>query len=415
MIFITQSLLQQFKLKDFNLKQMKILVINAGSSSIKYQLLKIPENKLICKGLVERIGENNAVIHYNTDNNNFQEELPILSHQIGLEKVASLLLDKNIGVIKNSDEIEAVGHRVVHGGSQFVKTTVIDTKVKDIIRSLFSLAPLHNPANLEGIEVAEKVFPNAKQVAVFDTAFHQTIPEVAHRYAIPNEFYEKENIRLYGFHGTSHQYVSKEAAKTLKLNKSKIISIHLGNGCSITAIKDGKSIDHSLGFGPMNGLIMGTRSGDIDQSVVLYLQDKLGYSSKEVSTILQKKSGMLGLTGKSDLRDIEETAAKGDKQSILALEMNTYRIKKYIGSYTAIMNGLDALIFTAGIGENSDVIRKMVCNDLEYLGIKLDEDKNKGRIETIKSIESDNSKVKILVIPTNEELEIALQTFEVLK
>lgn len=393
---------------------MKILVINSGSSSIKYQLLDIPKNKVICHGLVERIGYENAIVHYNTDVYKTKLELSILNHQVGLEKISQLLLDKDKGVIKNTEEIEAVGHRVVHGGSAFVKTAIIDDKVKEIIKSLFSLAPLHNPANLTGIEVAEKVFSKAIQVAVFDTAFHQTIPEVAHRYAIPNEFYEKEKIRLYGFHGTSHQYVSRIAIEKLNKQKSKVISIHLGNGCSMTAILDGKSIDHSLGFGPMNGLIMGTRSGDIDQSVVLYLQQKLGYSHEEVSTLLQKKSGMLGLTGKSDLRDIELSASQGDKQAKLALAMNTYRIKKYIGSYTAVMNGLDAIIFTAGIGENSDVIRKMVCEDMDYLGISLDINKNEGRIKTIKSIESNNSKVKILVIPTNEELEIAQQTYGLL-
>jgi len=390
---------------------MKILVINAGSSSIKYQLLSIPSNEVICQGLVERIGDDNAIVHFKSNKNNIDEILPITNHKVGLEKISSLLLDPNTGVISNADEIKAVGHRVVHGGSVFVKTTLIDDEVKETIKSLYSLAPLHNPHNLKGIEVAEKVFKNAKQVAVFDTAYHQSIPEVAHRYAIPNEFYEKENIRLYGFHGTSHQYVSKKAIELLGKNNSKIISIHLGNGCSITAINDGKSIDHSLGFGPMNGLIMGTRSGDIDQSVVLYLQQKLGYSSEEVATLLQKKSGMLGLTGRSDLRDIESAAADGEKMSQLALAMNTYRIKKYIGSYAAIMNGLDAIIFTAGIGENSDVIREMVCENMDYLGIEINKDKNSIRAKEIRSIESAKSKVKILIIPTNEELEIAQQTY----
>ncbi len=394
---------------------MKILVINSGSSSIKYQLLALPENKVLCKGLIERIGLEDAEVHYKTEQHKIDAIMEIPNHQVGLEKIASLLLDAKKGVITNTDEIAAVGHRVVHGGSVFTKTTVINKKVKQAIDTLSSLAPLHNPPNLMGIEVAEKVFSKAIQVAVFDTAFHQSIPEVAHRYAIPEKFYTEDHIRVYGFHGTSHQYVSKKAIELLDKKDSKIISIHLGNGCSMTAIKNGESVDHSLGFGPMNGLIMGTRSGDIDQSVVLYLQEKYKYSVAEITSILQKESGMLGLTGRSDLRDIETAANSGDAQAQLALEMNTYRIKKFIGSYTAIMNGLDALIFTAGIGENSDLIRKMVCSDLDYLGIDLDKNKNKGRFSEITAVESDTSKVKILIIPTNEELEIAEQTYALVK
>lgn len=390
---------------------MKILVINSGSSSIKYQLIALPQNNLLCKGLVERIGEKNAAVHYQSNSHNFDEILDITNHQVGLEKIANLLLDKDKGVLKTADEIIAVGHRVVHGGSVFSKTTLINDEVKKVIKSLYSIAPLHNPPNLIGIEVSEKVFPNAKQVAVFDTAFHQSIPEVAHRYAIPNEFYEKEHIQVYGFHGTSHHYVSKKAIEILGKENSKIISIHLGNGCSMTAIKDGKSVDTSLGFGTMNGLMMGTRSGDLDQSVVVFLEQHLGYTSEEITTLLQKKSGMLGITGMSDLRDIEEAAEKGAKMPQLALAMNAYRIKKYIGSYATIMNGLDALIFTAGIGENSDVVRKMVCSDLDFLGISLDLAKNQVRSKEIRAIENAASKVKILVIPTNEELEIAEQTY----
>ena len=394
---------------------MKILVINSGSSSIKYQLIALPENQVLCKGLVERIGEKYSEIHFNSDAHKIDEITEIPNHYIGLEKIASLLLDADSGVLSSADEIAAVGHRVVHGGSVFSKTTLINAKVKKVIKSLFSIAPLHNPPNLMGIEVAEKVFPNAKQVAVFDTAFHQTIPEVAHRFAIPNELYENEHIQVYGFHGTSHQYVSKKAISILGKSNSKIISIHLGNGCSMTAIKDGKSIDTSLAFSTMSGLIMGTRSGDIDQSVVLFLEQHLGYSSEEVTSLLQKKSGMLGLTGMSDLRDIEEAAERGEKMPQLALAMNAYRIKKYIGAYTAIMNGLDAIIFTAGIGENSDVVRRMVCTDLDFLGISLDLDKNLVRSKDIRAIESLKSKVKILVIPTNEELKIAELTYRLVK
>ena len=393
---------------------MKILVINSGSSSIKFQLLHMPKGEVIAKGLIERIGFDDAIINYNTTKGKIKEIEPIKNHEIGLKRIANLLLDKNNGVLQSADEILAVGHRVVHGGSVFTKTTIITPKVKEAIKELSFLAPLHNPANLLGIEVAEKIFSHAKQVAVFDTAFHQTIPEVAHRYAIPNEFYEKENVRLYGFHGTSHQYVANKSNQFLNKENSKLITIHLGNGCSMTAIKNGKSIDHSLGFGPMNGLIMGTRSGDIDQSVVLFLAQKLNYSIEEISNLLQKKSGMLGLTGMSDLRDIETAAEKGDKMAILALEMNAYRIKKYIGSYAAIMNGLDAIVFTAGIGENSDVIRNLVCKDLTYLGIELNIEKNSIRSKETRAIQTNNSKVKVLVIPTNEEFEIASQVFKLI-
>lgn len=394
---------------------MKILVINSGSSSIKYQLLQLPENKVLCKGLVERIGLPDGQLHYTTEKDNIDKILDIPNHEVGLQAVAELLMDKEVGVVANADEIKAVGHRVVHGGSKFTKTVLIDEQVKEVIKALFSLAPLHNPANFMGIEVAEKVFAKAHQVAVFDTAFHQTMPEKAFRYAIPNEFYEKENIRVYGFHGTSHQYVSEKASELLGKKDSKIITLHLGNGCSMTAIENGKSIDHTLGFGPQNGLIMGTRSGDIDQAVVLHMIDKMGYSAKDVADLLQKKSGMLGLTGMSDLRDIETVAENGDQQAQLALDMNVYRIKKYVGAYIAAMNGLDALIFTAGIGENSDVIRKMVCQDMEFLGIEIDLDQNKGRKNQITEVQKTTSRVKIYVIPTNEELEIARQTFELVK
>ncbi len=394
---------------------MKILVINSGSSSIKYQLIELPEKKVLCKGMIERIGEKNSRIHCETPNFKTDKLTDIPNHQIGLEKIAKQLLNPKGGLLKNADDIKAVGHRVVHGGSVFSQTTLIDDKVKKVIADLASIAPLHNPPNLTGIEVAEKVFPKAKQVAVFDTAFHQTLPETAHRYAIPNDLYEKENIRVYGFHGTSHQFVSKKAIALLNKKQTKIISIHLGNGCSITAIQDGKSIDTSLGFGTMDGLIMGTRSGDLDPSVVFFLEENLGYSLKEINTILQKKSGMLGLTGMSDLRDIEEAAEKGEKMPQLALAMTAYRIKKYIGSYTAAMNGLDALIFTAGIGENSDVIRKMVCSNLDFFGISLDLNKNIVRSKEIRTIEKPNSKVRIFVIPTNEELEIAEQTYQLIK
>ena len=397
---------------------MKIVIINSGSSSIKYQLINMPTNEVICSGMIDRIGLETSNLTYVTDTTKLEENVPIANHKIGLEKIAQLLLDETVGVIKSTAEIDAVGHRVVHGGSAFSNTVIITAAVKDKIRQLFELAPLHNPANLEGIIVAEAIFSGAKQVAVFDTAFHQTIPVVAHKYAIPNYLLTENKIRLYGFHGTSHKYVSENAIQYLKQNVniegSNIITIHLGNGCSMTAIKGGKSIDHTLGFGPMNGLIMGTRSGDVDQSVIFYLVNTLGYSLEAVNTMLQKQSGMLGLTGYSDLRDIEANAENGNADCQLALAMNAYRIKKYIGSYTAVLNGLDAIIFTAGIGENSSYIRKLVCTDMEYFGIRLDESKNEIRSKAIREINTEDSKTKILVIPTNEEIEIANQVFELL-
>lgn len=371
----------------------------------------MPSEKVVCEGLVERIGTDKAVIKFKTAINSLEEILDIENHKIGLQKIADLLLDPVKGVIKNANEIAIVGHRVVHGGKPFIKTTLIDATVKEKIRQLFSLAPLHNPPNLEGIILAEEIFKNAKQVAVFDTAFHHSIPEKAKKYAIPNEFYNKHNIQQYGFHGTSHKYVSEKAIEYLQLNHSKIISIHLGNGCSVTAVKDGKSIDHSMGFTPSNGLIMGTRSGDIDHALIFYLVQKFNYSLEEVNNLLTKQSGMFGLTGFSDLRDIQAQAEKGNKECILALEMNAHRIKKYIGAYSAALNGLDAIVFTAGIGENSAVLRKMVCADMDYLGIVLDAKKNETRSSTINEINSVASKVKVLVIPTNEELEIAKQAF----
>lgn len=392
---------------------MKIVVINSGSSSIKYQLIDMPNQEVICSGMIDRIGLETSNLTYVTNSIKLEESLPIANHKLGLEKIAQLLMDEKVGVIKSTLEIKAVGHRVVHGGASFSETVIIDTEVKEKIKQLFDLAPLHNPANLEGISVAEEIFKNAKQVAVFDTAFHQTIPVLAHKYALPNYLLTENKIRVYGFHGTSHKYVSEKAIEYLE-NSSKIITIHLGNGCSMTAIKDGKSIDHTLGFGPMNGLIMGTRSGDVDQSVIFYLVNSLGYSLDSVNTMLQKQSGMLGLTGYSDLRDIEANAEKGNIDCQLALAMNAYRIKKYIGSYAAVLNGLDAIIFTAGIGENSSYIRKLVCTDMEYYGIELDDAQNELRSKEIREINTLDSKTKIMVIPTNEEIEIANQVYHLL-
>jgi len=394
---------------------MKILVINSGSSSIKYQLFNMPQEEVICSGLVERIGLDNAEIHYRSENHKIDEVVEIPNHKIGLEKVVKILLDEKVGVLKSTSEIEAVGHRVVHGGSIFSSTTIINQDVKDQIKKLFSLAPQHNPANYEGIIVAETMFPEAKQIAVFDTAFHQTIPVEAYKYAIPNKFLEEHKIRKYGFHGTSHKYVSEKAIEYLGIENSKIITIHLGNGCSMSAVKNGKSIETSLGFGPVTGLIMGSRSGAIDHAIIFHLVNNLDYKLEEVNSMLQKESGMFGLTGYSDLRDIELEAEKGNKECQLALDMSAYKIKHYIGAYAAAMNGLDAIVFTAGIGENSNVIRKLVCTNMEYFGIALNVEKNNIRAKKITEIHKENSKTKILIVPTNEEVEIAKQSFELIK
>ncbi|WP_027076224.1 acetate/propionate family kinase [Maribacter antarcticus] len=391
---------------------MNILIINAGSSSIKFQLIRMPLETITCSGLVERIGSDEAVFKFKSDKGTIEEEGSIKTHKVGLKKIADVLLDAEKGVLKNSSEIDVVGHRVVHGGDSFSATVLVTEAVKKEIQEYATLAPLHNPHNLEGISIAEQLFPEAKQIAVFDTAFHQTMPLKARKYAIPYDLYDKHGIQVYGFHGTSHKYVSEKAIAYLNKPASKILSIHLGNGCSITAIVNGKSVDHSLGFAPGNGLIMGSRSGDIDHAVIFHLVHTLGYALQDVNTLLTKKSGMLGLTGFSDLRDIQTAAENGDTACQLALEMNAYRIKKYIGAYTAAMNGLDAVVFTAGVGENSSVLRKLVCADMDFFGITLNHAKNELRASVLREINDVTAKVKVLVIPTNEELEIAKQAFE---
>ena len=312
------------------------------------------------------------------------------------------------------EEVEAVGHRVVHGGEYFTEAVVITGEVKEKIRSLFSLAPLHNPVNYNCIEVAEQTFPNATHIAVFDTAFHQSMPEFAFRYAIPEKYYSEMRIRAYGFHGTSHKYVTNQALTWLKKPDAKIISIHLGNGCSITAVDAGKSVDTSMGFGPLSGLIMGTRSGDIDPSVILHLLRQERKTPDEMDVLLNKQSGLAGLTGHSDMRDVRKLLEMGNYEAELAADMFAYRIKKYIGSYAATLNGLDAIIFTAGVGENDALMRERVCKDLEFLGLKIDFDKNREKSDQLKEINADDSKVKILVVPTNEELEIAMQSYALL-
>ncbi|HTI58169.1 acetate kinase [Mucilaginibacter sp.] len=398
---------------------MNIFIINSGSSSIKYQLFRMPSSSPVCSGLVDRIGLENSVITHKTFINGEEKVLKLAweipDHEAGLKKVNELLTDSGIGVITDTAAIQAVGHRVVHGGETFTNTTVITPEVKEKLKLTFQLAPLHNPAGYRGIEVAEKIFPAARQVAVFDTAFHQTMPPEAYRFAIPNSYYTDHNIRAYGFHGTSHKYVSHQAQLYLNKGGLKLISIHLGNGCSITAVNDGRSMDTSMGFGPLSGLIMGSRSGDIDPTVIFYLVSQLGYDIEQVSNLLNKRSGMIGLTGFSDMRDIRRKIAEGDGQAKLAYDMYAYRIKKYIGAYAAALNGLDAVIFTAGVGENDPIIRELVCRDMGYLGLELDADKNNSRSDGIKEISKPGSRVKILVIPTNEELEIANQCYNLLK
>lgn len=395
---------------------MNIFVINSGSSSIKYQLISMPDANTICSGLIERIGSDNASIHHKTfhtgTEQSLKEELRIKDHAMGLKLVASYLSEGPLAVIKDPAEIHAVGHRVVHGGESFSNTMEITDEIKAKIKQLFPLAPLHNPANFLGIEVAEQIFTSAKQIAVFDTAFHQTMPALAYRMAIPNRFYEDHRIRSYGFHGTSHKYVSERAIEYLQLTSSKIITIHLGNGCSMSAIKDGKCVDHSMGLGPMNGLMMGTRAGDIDQSVIFYLVNQLGYPIEQIQDVLNKQSGMLGLTGFSDMRDVKARYEQGDKSAILAYQMYAYHIKKYIGSFTAVLNGLDAIVFTGGVGENDDLTRQLVCQEMEWMGIALDESKNAKRQKGIVAINQASAKVKILIVPTNEELEIAKQCYQ---
>ena len=395
---------------------MNIFVINSGSSSIKYQLIRMPDANTICSGLIERIGSDNASIHHKTfhtgTEQSLKEELRIKDHAMGLKLVASYLSEGPLAVIKDPAEIHAVGHRVVHGGESFSNTMEITDEIKAKIKQLFPLAPLHNPANFLGIEVAEQIFTSAKQIAVFDTAFHQTMPALAYRMAIPNRFYEDHRIRSYGFHGTSHKYVSERAIEYLQLTNSKIITIHLGNGCSMSAIKDGKCVDHSMGLGPMNGLMMGTRAGDIDQSVIFYLVNQLGYPIEQIQDVLNKQSGMLGLTGFSDMRDVKARYEQGDKSAILAYQMYAYHIKKYIGSFTAVLNGLDAIVFTGGVGENDDLTRQLVCQEMEWMGIALDESTNAKRQKGIVAINQASAKVKILIVPTNEELEIAKQCYQ---
>ena len=394
---------------------MKVLVINAGSSSLKYQLLDPETGHLLAKGLCERIGidgkftykpqvEGKAVIS--------AADVPMPTHSEAIQAVLAALVDPVNGVISSMKEIDAVGHRVVHGGESFASSVLITDQVMQAVEDCTPLAPLHNPANIIGIKACQELMPGVPMVAVFDTAFHQTMPPVAYTYALPYEYYEKDKVRRYGFHGTSHKYVSQRAADMLgkPIEQLKLISCHLGNGSSVTAIEGGKSVDTSMGFTPLAGLPMGTRSGDIDAGILEYLMNKYGMDITEMLTILNKKSGVMGVSGvSSDFRDLEEAFEQGNERAGLAVDMFNYGVKKLIGAYAAAMGGVDAIIFTAGVGENSASQRMAIASGLEFMGVKMDEDANKVRGEE-RVISAPDSKVTVLLIPTNEELMIAMDT-----
>jgi len=398
---------------------MKIIVLNCGSSSIKYQLFEMPSQKVLSKGLVEKIGLKGAgVKHAMEDGTKLKLEGEILDHKQGIEYVLGILSDKKYGSVKNLGEIQAVGHRVVHAGEKFNGSVKITDDVIDALKETIDLAPLHNPPNLEGIYACQELLPGVPMVGVFDTAFHQTMEPHVYLYGIPYSLYEKYGIRRYGFHGTSHRYVSERACELLDLdiNNSRLITCHLGNGASITAIKNGKSVDTSMGLTPLEGLIMGTRSGDLDIGALLSIANKEEISIDVTNKLINKHSGMLGVSGvSSDMREIEEAAETGNKRAEVALKMYDYRIKKYIGSYAAAMNGVDAIVFTGGVGENADTTRRGVLGEMEYLGVKLDPKKNDGLRGKEQVITTDDSKVKAIVVPTNEELVIASDTFEILE
>jgi len=392
---------------------MQILVINCGSSSLKYQLFDIERETVLAKGLVERIGiEGSALNHTCGDKDKVRIEKPLENHKQAIGMVLEALTDANYGALKSYEDIDAIGHRVVHGGEAFSRSVKIDNEVMEAIKRNIDLAPLHNPPNIMGIEACREILPAVTQVAVFDTAFHQTMPDYAFLYGLPYDLYKKHGIRKYGFHGTSHQYVSQRAAalQGRPIEDLKIISCHLGNGASITAIDGGKSVETSMGFTPLEGLIMGTRSGDIDPAIIFYMMKQLNMSADEVNHILNKKSGVLGISGiSSDFRDLEKAAVEGNELATLALRTFYYQVVKYIGAYAAVMNGVDIIVFTAGLGENSIGTRTEICQNLSFLGVDLDAEKNRTRgIEA--DVSTASSRVRVYVIPTNEELMIARDT-----
>jgi len=398
---------------------MKILVVNCGSSSVKYQLIDTKTEIALAKGMVSRIGMSASVLtHKPHDRPEVKVSGEILDHIVAIEYVVSMLMSPNHGVIKDRSEIQAIGHRVVHGGEEFTDSVLITPELMQRLRSLIELAPLHNPHNIRGINACQKTLPNVPQVAVFDTALHLTMPPYAYIYGIPYVLYKRYSIRRYGFHGMSHRYVSQRAAAMVgkPITELKIIACHLGNGASVTALDGGSSIDTSMGFTPLEGLLMGTRSGDLDPAVILHVMAREELSLHEANTLLNKHSGLAGISGiSSDMREIVETAKEGNERAQLALNIYCYRLKKYIGAYTAALGGLDVLVFTAGVGENSAEVRSLTCRNLEFLGIALDKTKNEETAATETDISTPDSKVRVLVIPTNEELVIAKDTLRILK
>jgi acetate kinase len=393
---------------------MKILVLNCGSSSIKYQLFDMIGRKVITKGVIEKLGMKGSFMkHVRHDGQNVIFEGEIIDHKAGIEYILGVMTSAKHGCLESLTEIDAVGHRVVHGGEKFKESVFIDDEVKFELEKNIALAPLHNPPNLKGVLAMEELIPGIDQVSVFDTAFHQTMEPYAYMYAIPNVLYKKYGIRRYGFHGTSHRYVSQRVCEILgrNIHDQKIITCHLGNGASIAAVKNGKSVDTSMGFTPIEGLIMGTRAGDLDIGAVTYIMEKEELGIRTLNALFNKHSGMLGLTGlSSDMREIEKASAEGNEKAALALDMYNYRVKKYIGSYAAAMGGLDILVFTGGIGENSAATRQGSCSDLQFIGIELDEEKNAATRGCENEISAAGSRVKVMVVPTNEELMIALDT-----
>lgn len=396
---------------------MNVLVVNCGSSSLKYQLLDMTNETELAKGLFEKIGDQDAIFTHKRPNADKLERVePILNHKEALRILLDILVDAEFGVISSMDEIDAVGHRVVHGGEYFANSVVITPEVVEAIEKCCDLAPLHNPANLIGIHACEEIMPGVPQVAVFDTAFHQTMPERAYLYALPYEYYEKYKVRRYGFHGTSHRFVSEEAAKMMDrpYDQTKTITCHLGNGGSVCAVRNGKSIDTTMGFTPLEGLVMGTRAGDVDAAAITYLMQKENLSPAEMDNILNKKSGVLGISGvSSDFRDIEEASEHGNDRAGTALDVFAYKVAKRIGAYAAAMNGVDAIVFTAGLGENSATTRRAICDYLGFLGVHIDSYNNSLRGKAME-ISAPDSRVRVFVIPTNEELVIARDTKELL-
>ena len=390
---------------------MKILIINAGSSSLKYQFMESEGGEVFAKGLCERIGIDGRLTHKVPGRENVVREIPMPTHNEAIQSVLDIMVDPQYGVIASTDEIAAVGHRVLHGGAAFTESCIIDDACIAAIEKCIPLGPLHNPANLMGIRACQAIMPNTPQVAVFDTAFHMTMPPKAYIYAIPYEYYEKDDVRRYGFHGTSHRYVSARAIDMLgNPEHSRVICCHLGNGSSLSACVDGKCMDTSMGLGPLAGFPMGTRSGDVDATILEYLMGRYGYDIKEMLNILNKKSGVLGISGvSSDFRDLEAAADQGNERAQLALDKFIYEVRKYIGAYATAMGGVDAILFTAGIGENSADLREKICQGLEYMGVKVDSEKNKVRGQEA-VVSTDDSKVKVFIIPTNEELMIAMDT-----